>query len=46
MSLVAILGVLYLAVLIGWIGYVIFAMAGQVGEEIEASGDPFARPGR
>ena len=39
MSLVAILGVVYLAVLIGWIGYVILALAGQVGDEIEASGN-------
>jgi hypothetical protein len=39
MSLVAVLGVLYLALLIGWIGYVIMSMARLVADEVEASGD-------
>ena len=39
MSLVAVLGVLYLALLIGWIGHVIMSMAGPVADEVEASGD-------
>ena len=39
MSLVAVLGVLYLVLLIGWIGYVIMSMAGAVADEVEASDD-------
>jgi hypothetical protein len=39
MSLEAVLGVLYLALLIGWIGYVIMSMAGVVADEVEASDD-------
>jgi hypothetical protein len=36
-SLIAVLGTAYLGLLIGWIGYVVRALAGQVAEEVEAS---------
>jgi hypothetical protein len=38
-SLIAVLGIAYLSLLIGWIGYVILALAGQVADEVEASED-------
>jgi hypothetical protein len=43
--LIAVLGIAYLSLLIGWIGYVIFALAGQVADEVEATDDSL-RPER
>jgi hypothetical protein len=42
-SLAAIVGIVFLALLIGWIGFVMLALASQVTDEVDASDDPLRR---
>jgi hypothetical protein len=42
-SLAAIIGIVFFALLIGWIAFVMLALASQVTDEVGANDDPLRR---